>query len=127
MKKFNLNLAITGKKVCTRSGDSVRILCHDLDYVKNGVTFPIVASITDSAEDTHIETYTIDGRCDVYNESSLDLFMADPTHHIGWINISRCLGENTCSRTIYNTKEEAQKYLKTMQEPIATVQIEWYE
>ena len=74
MKQFDLKeyLANPSKKVVTRAGTSVRILCTD----KRDST-PVVALITDETGREYMAEYNVLGRyCDCEVDTSFDLFFA---------------------------------------------------
>ena len=83
MKEFNLDeyLKDPSKKVVTRDGREVRIICTDAKGDE-----PIVALLYNKNRDEeNVYTYNRDGR--VYkNDSCLDLFFA-PIKREGWVNI----------------------------------------
>ena len=105
MKQFDLKeyLANPSRKVVTRNGRNVRIVCTD----KRDLNFPIVAlieTIPGGEEVTH--SYTKDGRlCHISN--IFDLFFA-PEKHIGWINIFNA-GDENVGKIIFKSKEKAEE------------------
>ena len=120
MKPFSLEeyLKNPSRKVVTRNGSKVRIICTD----KKG-DCPIVALITTLdgvAEET--VTYTKNGKFFGDTSYKYDLFFA-PEKHEGWVNVYRDLesGELYCGY-VYDSEEEAKK-----RGGIATVKIEWEE
>lgn len=119
MKQFNLMeyLANPSRKIVTRDGRNVRIICTD----KRGTDFPIVALV--ECEDKEETCYYAPNGCwNLYGkESDIDLFFA-PKKTEGWINIYS--GSFTGSN-IYNSKEEARKMADVG--CIATIKIEWEE
>ena len=119
MKQFNLMeyLANTSRKIVTRDGRNVRIICTD----KKGTDFPIVALVEcESGEETCY--YAPNGCWSLYEEESdIDLFFA-PKKTEGWINIYS--GSST-GGNIYDSKEEARKMADLG--CIATIKIEWEE
>lgn len=127
MKQFNLKSYITNpRKVITRDGRNVRILCVDAkgDY-------PVVALIPDGEGEykrDSPEAYTEDG----YNYSGrisyLDLFFA-PEIHEGWANVFGGADGNSYvgDSRIFKSKEDAEKEGKKWKDYIATVRIEWEE
>lgn len=79
MKKFDIELAKKGDKVCTRDGRKVRIISYD----RKDRDYPIVALITQVDEESGnvyeiTKDYTIDGKF-MKNEyeNKLDLFIDD--------------------------------------------------
>lgn len=122
MKPFNLEeyLKNPSKKVVTRGGSKVRIICTD----RKDVDYPIVALI-DSRGKEETLSYTkngyfyYDGRKDVN-----DLFFA-PEKHEGWVNVMRVKrGEMYCG-FVHDSEEEAIR--NGGETAIATVKIEWEE
>lgn len=120
MKQFNLEeyLKNPSRKVVTRDGSKVRIICTN----KKG-DCPIVALITTLdgvAEETVI--YKENGKFFGDTSYKYDLFFA-PEKHEGWVNVYRDLesGELYCGY-VYDSEEEAKK-----RGGIATVKIEWEE
>ena len=131
MKQFNLEeyLKNPSRKVVTRDGRNVRVLCTNAkgDY-------PIVALI--ATLDGSIEfvcKFKKDGHFldNDDNNSNLDLFFV-PEKYKGWVNIYRgCCGPIT-STHIFSSKEEAEEssmhccgFTKGLY--LTTVKIEWEE
>lgn len=132
MKQFNLDeyLANPLKKVVTRDGRDVRIICTDRVSEQG---YPLVALVmTDGNEcvctyNTFGEFYTSD------TNHGLDLFFA-PEKHEGWVNIYTaaiprqtigCLVTRYVGSCIWPTEEEAKTAADP--DPIATIKIEWEE
>lgn len=117
MKPFNLEeyLADPTKRVITRDGRPVRIICTDAKGI-----CPVVGLVA-------YENYELafnamkDGRIDGIS----DFFFA-PEKHEGWVNIYRYLINNDpyCNNVIYASEEEARHNSGTA---CATVKIEWEE
>lgn len=118
MKQFNLieHLANPSRKIVTRDGRNVRIICTD----KKGTKFPIVALVEcEDKEETCY--YTSKGYWNSFEEESdIDLFFA-PKKAEGWINIY----SNSTTGAIYDSEEEARKMADS--HCIATIKIEWEE
>lgn len=74
MEKFNLEeyLKNPSRKVVTRDGRKVRIICTDMNYKNH----PIVALIAHDNDTENIYTYTKDGEWDNYESTTYDLFFA---------------------------------------------------
>ena len=124
MKPFSLEeyLKNPSRKVVTRDGRNVRILCTD----REGSVYSIVALIKDDNRELEIlVTYTKDGRPAEYNEAYYTLFFA-PEKHEGWINIFKDAYIGDYFR-IYVSKEDAEKVGKDLSNYIASVKIEWEE
>ena len=123
MKQFNLEeyLAHPERKVVTRDGRKVRILCTD----RKGDT-PIIALVND-ANDGQEYGYAFysDGKSFRDGGDELDLFFA-PEKHEGYVNVYRSVvyNEAYCGK-IYDSKEEAES--KANNSTLATAKIEWEE
>lgn len=111
------------RKLCTRSGKSVRILCTDL---KNDM-YKIVAAVS-YTEGEFARMYTETGfiRKDEY-ETDDDLMML-PIKKEGWVNIYKTSLVEGCrivNKKIYPTEEEALK--RKGGNCIDTIKIKWEE
>ena len=127
MKPFILEeyLANPNRKIVTRDGRNVRIICTD----RKDSDFPIVALVKNEyAEGERCMCYTKGGK--FYTGSDLSdacLFFA-PEKHEGWVNILKGEGfYNTGDTFVYKSKEDAEKQGKDFSDYIATVKIEWEE
>ena len=124
MKQFSLEeyLKNPSRKVMTRGGESVRIICTD----RKDADYPIVALI-DSRGKEETLSYTkngcfyYDGRKDVN-----DLFF-DPEKHKGWINLYRGDLDITYAGSVYTSEKEAKKSIDNTQCYVTTLKIEWKE
>ena len=127
MKQFNLKSYIANpRKVMTKDGRDVRILCVDAkgDY-------PVVALIPDGEGEykrDHPEMYTEDGCSYSGRMSFLDLFFV-PEKKVGWVNVYEGADGNSYvgDSRIFKSKEDAEKEGKKWKDYIATVKIEWEE
>ena len=127
MKQFNLEeyLKDPNKKVVTRDGRNVRIICTD----RQGGDRPILALCTMSNKSENLHFYLLNGRmylnADV--DSCLDLFFASEKKK-GWANLYD-LPEGTYLGRVYSSKEVAEAMSKKcgLHPYIATVEIEWEE
>ena len=102
MKQFKLKeyLANPNRKVVTRDGRPVRIICTDCRTAQ-----PIVAIVNEGNSGMMVVTYWMDGRyISKISEDDLDLFFA-PTIVKRWGIASRD------SKLLFDTREEAEKYL----------------
>lgn len=122
MKQFNLEeyLENPSRKVVTRDGRNVRIVCTD----KKGFN-PILALVTrhDSiTEDIYL--YTKNGELSEGNSTKSSLFFA-PEKHEGWVNIMGLNSNEMYCAFIYKLEEEARQ--NRVDTEIATVKIEWEE
>ena len=126
MEQFSLEkyLANPSRKVVTRDGRNVRIICTD----KKGYEYPIVALIENKLEGFEgVLYYTKNGEY-IANESSMsDLFFA-PEKHEGWINIYRSEDEDYYKgMVIFSSKEDAIEKGRKFSDYITTTKIEWEE
>lgn len=122
MKKFNLEeyLQNPSRKVVTRNGRNVRIICTD---VKN--KYPIVALLRkEDGEDESVITYTKNGEFVSGISYKHDLFFS-PEKHERWINLYEDNDSIYASMDTFKTKEEAEAL--SYSGCIATVKIEWEE
>ena len=123
MKQFNLDeyLKNPSRKVVTREGKNVRIVCTD----KKGNDYPVVALIewekTEEACD-----YTKDGCLNDGRITEYDLFFA-PEKHEGWANIYLGDGEYSLDDVIYSSRIDAEESGKKFEDYLTTIQIEWEE
>ena len=116
IKEYNNN---PSRKVVTRDGRPVRILCTNAKR-----TYPVVALIEDkdNKEDV-LCTYLPDGTmCGMTGHN--DLFFV-PIKREGWTNIYKNTQGQLSTGIIYNTKEEALRVAN--HDSIATTKIEWEE
>lgn len=119
MKQFSLDeyLKNPSKKVVTRLGESVSIICTDYYGEK-----PIIAKI-EGCE--HSYPFCEDGRFLSCREpSNCDLFFASEKHE-GWINIYKAGNTPYSDTCIWPTKEAVKEW--TNDDYVATVKIEWEE
>ena len=125
MKQFNLEeyLKNPSKKIVTRDGRDVRIICTD----KRGTNFPIVALIEckDKEETCYYTKKGYWNSCEVV--SKIDLFFA-PEKHEGWANMYKNPDEtNPYVGGLYNSEEEAREKIGLNDLYLRTVKIEWEE
>ena len=123
MIAFNLDkyLKNPSKKVVTRSGRKVRIIC------KNRISSlgPIVALVNESGEE-NLVSYDINGKFYKHSDSPLDLFFA-PEKHEGWVNIFKSSKGNNVNSDIFESKEEAEEAGGRCLGYVTTAKIEWEE
>ena len=121
MKPFNIKEynANPSRKVVTRDGRPVRILCTDARR-----SYPIVALIEDEGnKEDLLCAYLPDGTmCGMIGDN--DLFFA-PVKKEGWANIYKNTQRQFSTGIIYNTKEEALRVAN--HDSIAITKIEWEE
>ena len=123
MKEFSLEeyLKNPSRKVVTRDGRKVRIICTD----RKGDT-PIIALVYNANEGQEYGyAFNSDGKYFNYKDDDIDLFFA-PEKHEGYVHIIRneVYNEAYCGK-IYDSKEEAES--KANNATIATARIEWEE
>ena len=124
MKQFNLEeyLKNPSRKVVTRNGSKVRIICTD----KKG-DCPIVALI-ERSDDVYEETVTYKENGKFFGDTSYryDLFFA-PEKHEGWVNLYRGALDVIYAGCVYTSEKEAKERIDDPQRYVATVKIEWEE
>ena len=121
MKQFNLEkyLKNPNRKIITRDGHDVRIICSDCKNYK----YPIVALVT-CDDDEFVVNCTKEGKCHTPNKYKYDLFFA-PEKHEGWINVYEEGTNRYLDGCICVTKEEAKRIRGYGY--ITTIKIEWEE
>ena len=123
MKQFNLEeyLKNPSRKVVTRDGREVRIVCTDMLGA-----YPVIGlAKTDKVETALF--YTDTGRIDSEVPTEYDLFFA-PDKHEGWLNIYRSESGFYLRGNPYKSKEEAEEVAKANYKTFCiTVKIEWEE
>ena len=125
MKQFSLEefKKNPNRKVVTRDGMTVRILCTDS---KN--TYPIVALVS-NGEVESTENYMPDGSYLENEENKFDLFFDVPLKH-GWVNLYRTEKGMIIFGNVRETKEDALDELENTAnicKHIDTIHIEWEE
>ena len=125
MKQFNLKeyLKDPNKKVVTRDGRNVRIICTD----RQGGDRPILILCFESDGIERCFSCFPNGRRYVDIDSCMDLFFA-PEKHEGWVNLYDH-SEGTYLGSVYSSKEVAEAMGKKcgLQHYITTIKIEWEE
>ena len=127
MEQFSLDkyLENPSRKVVTRNGRNVRIICTD----KKGYEYPIVALIENKLEGFEGTLYyTKDGKYIANESSDSDLFFA-PEKHEGWVNIFKvaCADAYLKESRIYSSKEIAESGGRSLSNYLSTIKIEWEE
>ena len=125
MKRFNLEeyLKNPSKKIVTRDGKAVRIICTD----REDPIYTIVALVKDNDRELEIlVTYTKDGIPAEYNEAYYTLFFA-PEKKSGWINLYKMSSIISPGPRAYDTKEEAESAAGDKSYYLSTIKIEWEE
>lgn len=123
MKQFNLEeyLKNPKKKVVTRDGRSVRIICTDFD----NPIYPVIGEIKGA---TLPMSFTASGRHYTGAESPIDLCFSSEKYE-GWLNVYRHTdtGEVTFGAILHTSREKAEKIGKADGYYAATAKIEWEE
>lgn len=126
MIQFNLKeyLKNPKRKVITRNGEDVRIICTD----KKEAVRPLIALITKDDGTEYLQTYLLDGRISETINYIDDLFF-DTEKHEGWINLLR----SSCGEVFigtnhpYKDEKTAKWEVSDKSNVVATVKIEWEE
>ena len=128
MEQFSLEkyLANPSRKVVTRNGRNVRIVCTDMKYKD----YPILA-LEETPDDNseYVYAFTKDGNYEIGDLSIHDLFFA-PEKHEGYVNVYRSLDKDCAYYlgNIYNSKAEAEDTRENKKfKYIDTIKIEWEE
>lgn len=125
MKQFDLNeyLKNPSRRVVTRDGNPVRIICTD-----EKISYKVIGLIEENGKEV-LYSYLQDGRFVNYKSSDNDLFFYTETKD-GWVNLYRTDGGRIISGDIFEIKEEALgdsvKY-GTDCKYIDTIKIQWEE
>ena len=126
MKQFNLEeyLKNPNRKIITRDGKSVRIICTD----RVDKTHTILALLfeNENSDREEVYQYTSKGEYFSYASSPHDLFFA-PIKKEGWINLYKINSIISPGPQAYNTKEEAESAAGNRSNYISTIKIKWEE
>ena len=126
MKQFDLKeyLANPSRKVVTRDGRPVRIICTDMKSYNE----KIVGLIMSDTGMESIFTWTQQGKQYInIGDAPNDLFFA-PEKHEGWINVYRYSdGGHASAGAVYDSKEDAEKRKVIDENYVTTIKIEWEE
>ena len=125
MKQFDLEeyKKNPNRKVITRGGKSVRIVCTDMI----GTSYPIlVVCRVDPTHDCYY-SYTLNGKHNI-NDSHLDLFFASENKE-GWLNLYKDGNGRVAIGTVYpiESEESAKKIASADKDYVATCKITWEE
>ena len=125
MKKFDLQEYIKNpfRKVITKDGKPVRILCID---AKGSYPIIALASLNEYNRELILRCEANGSECDSEDD---DLFFDVETKH-GWVNLYRTEQGFVIFGSVYDTKEDALDELEKtngMCKNIDTIQIEWEE
>lgn len=125
MEQFNLEkyLANPKRKVVTRDGRNVRIICTD----QKGTEYSVIALCTMSNGSENCYFYLPNGRryWSAGADSCTDLFFAEK--YEGWVNLYKINSSISPGPLTYNTKKEAESATGNRPEYISTIKIEWEE
>ena len=124
MKQFSLEeyLKNPNRKIVTRDGRKVRIICTDF----NNPDFPVIGEVEGYIWPS---SFTKSGLfIKGYEEHLNDLFFATEKHE-GWVNLYLDAAYNsyTSGACVYESKEEAEETGKSCGNYITTAKIEWEE
>ena len=125
MEQFSVEkyLENPNRKVVTRDGKSVRIICTNrLDE-----NYPLIALVNNEGA-KHCCCYTTFGKLYAYKkrDCELDLFFA-PEKKSAWINLYKMNSIISPGPRAYDTKEEAESAAGDKSYYISTIKIEWEE
>ena len=124
MEEFNLTeyLKYPSKKVVTRDGQEVRIICTDAKGDE-----PIIALVYNNIrEEENVYTYNRDGSFYGDNYDCLDLFFA-PVKKEGWVNLFKDEELTFINGDVYENEKDAKEAAQGESDFIATIKIEWEE
>lgn len=126
MKQFDLEeyKKNPNRKVITRDGRSVRILCTD----RKGTEYLVIALCTMSNGSEDCYFYFPNGRMYLSADSCLDLFFA-PEKKEGWLNLYKNENGRVAIGTVYpiESEESAKKIASADKDYVATCKITWEE
>ena len=125
MKQFNLAeyLENPDRRIITRDGRSVRIICTDRNWID---TTHIIALVTMENGVEITKSYSTEGRSIFGQDNGPDDLFFAPIKKEGWINLFKVNSTMTIGE-IYNTEEEAKSAIAKSLVYISTVKIEWEE
>ena len=128
MEQFSLEkyLANPSRKVVTRDGRPVRILCTNRKS-----TYPIVALVENHDSDYEsVFSYRENGLYSMFSQSEENNLFFVPEKHEGYVNLYRSLDKDCAYYlgNIYNSKAEAEDARENKKfKYIDTIKIEWEE
>ena len=127
MKQFNLSeyLENPSRKIVTRNGRPVRIVCFNANVIDDGNTYPIVALVKKENNSDDLVSFTNNGVYLVGEEDEFDLFF-EPTQKEGWTNVYRNSNNQIVTDTVFETKDEALSR-KSIHGYVDTILITWEE
>lgn len=125
MKQFNLEeyKKNPNRKVITRDGKSVRIVCTDMI----GTSYPILIVCRVNPTRDCCYSYTLNGKHNLGVDSHLDLFFA-PENKEGYLNLYKDENGRIAIGTVYPIEsEETAKMASEDKDYVATCKITWEE
>lgn len=123
MKQFDLEEYIKNphKKIVTRDGKSVRIICTD----KRKSIYPIIALCFMEDESEICHNYLPNGKKYLGEDSNDDLFFA-PEKHEGWVNVYKGYAYYNLGGTVpYQSESEAKQRIVKDCGYVGTIKVEW--
>ena len=124
MKQFNLEeyKKNPNRKVITRDGRSVRIICTD----QKGTEYSVIALCTMSNGSEDCYFYPPNGKMYLSEDSNDDLFF--PEKKEGWLNLYKDENGRVAIGTVYPIESEKDaKMASEDKDYVATCKIEWEE
>lgn len=111
------------RKVITRDGRSVRIVCADV----MGAIYPVLAVYKNDPTHESCNSYTADGKLYTEGDTDSDLFFA-PQKKEGWLNLYKNEDGRVIIGTVYPIESEKRaKMASEDKNYVATCKIEWEE
>lgn len=129
MRPFNLKeyLANPSRKVITRNGKNVRIICTDRKNSGGNDNYLIIALIKKQEDNEVHLSFSKDGKYRKDVESWCDLFFA-PEKKEGWLNIYNSnIGIYVGSGYVYSSLIEAKDHIREDLPYLSTIKVEWEE
>lgn len=126
MKQFSLEgyLKNPDRKLITRDGRNVRIICTDRRNDDRDDTRIILALVMENGRE-FVYSYYPNGKHCASKESQVDLFF-EPTKKTGWINLYDLRGKIVCG-VVYASEKAARGQIDPNKSYITTIPIEWEE
>ena len=127
MEQFSLEkyLANPSRKVVTRDGRNVRIICTDM----KSTTYPVVALIENGSGYEQLNTFSKNGEYAANESNANDLLFFAPEKHEGWLNLFKDTLGIIYGGCVYTSKDEAkeEEHPTDKESHVATIKIEWEE
>ena len=125
MEQFSLEkyLANPSRKVVTRDGCPVRILCTNRISCHKDIIGLVMINGSE-----YLFTWTQQGKISPNSDTPNDLFFA-PEKHEGWVNLYKCANKDCVYYTggVFNSKAEAENKRDMSDNYVATIKLEWEE